>query len=136
MSLIKPGLVFPRQGPRDWTPRVMKAARQLEILKSLIPAELQKHIEEVSFSWDSLTGQEAILVLMVQARKWNLPWAPKQWQWLIDKAWISEQGRIITECGIKDLLSGTIEGYEHLAGRWEKWMDAIGEPYIGGWGAR
>lgn len=124
-SLKKP--VFPNQGPREWTPRVADAVLKAEFLRSLIPSELLVEMNEPAYRiTDSLTGKQCALILKIHARKWKKSWAPNEETWIEDNVWITEEGTLITEAGIRDLLSGKIKGYEHLSGRWEQWLTFTG----------
>jgi len=116
--------VFNSKGPRDWSPRVDAALRKVEFLVSLIPPEVLDTSPPRECQWDSLTGKEMCLAVVVRSRKWKKPWTPEQFELLNDNIWIGDDGRIVTECGIRELLSGEVEGYEHLAGRWETWLEA------------
>jgi len=114
--------LWSRKGPREWTPRIAAAVKKVEFLGSLIPLGILEAFPEAESRWDSLTGKEMALMLQVRVRKWKKPWAPEQFQFIEDNVWITEDGVIITEAGIRDLLSGQVEGYEYLAGQWEKWI--------------
>lgn len=116
--------IFENQGPRDWTPRVGSALRKVEFLLSLIPSEILHVLPDPETHWDSLTHKQMARIFFVRVRKWKKPWAPDQFELLDDNVWINEDGRIITEAGIRDLLSGGVPGYEPLAGRWERWLAA------------
>lgn len=117
--------IFRNLGPREWTPRVASALKKLELLRSLIPSEILHVLADPEIrGCDSLTHKEMARIFFVRVRKWKKPWAPEKFDFLHDNVWINEDGRIITEVGIKILLSGEVEGYEHLAGRWERWLAA------------
>lgn len=121
--------IFPNQGPREWSPRVGKAVIKVEFLRTLIPPEVLVDFERPESRWDSLTGKDSALVLRVKARKWkSSPYGanPPIEHLIEDNVWIDQDGTIITERGIKDLLLGNVEGYEHLAGSWEKWAAVLG----------
>lgn len=99
--------IFPDQGPREWTPRVKRTLLEVERLRALIPPELIKEIDPPEFIHSSLTGRIGKLVLKVQFRKWS------------DNVWVYNDGGISVETGIRDLLTGKVAGWEHLAGRWD-----------------
>jgi hypothetical protein len=114
--------VFRNRGPREWTPRVGSNLKKVEFLRALLPEETLA-VFEPEIRWDSLTGKESALVLRVRARKWYKAWDPEKFDLLEDNVWITEEGVVVVEAGIRDLLSGLVVGFEHLAGRWEKWME-------------
>lgn len=100
---------FPDQGPREWTPRVEKAFKQVEWLRALIPPELIVEFTEPLKIWNSLTGHmgdEALRVHFRQREDW------------CDHVWVHIDGHVTVERGIYDLLNGEVPGFEHLAGRW------------------
>lgn len=104
---------FPDQGPREWTPRVEKAFKQVEWLRALIPPEFVVHLsesEEPRKIWNSLTGHVGDEALRVQFRP------RKDW---CDHVWVHIDGHVTVERGIYDLLRGEVPGLEHLAGRWD-----------------
>jgi hypothetical protein len=57
----------------------------------------------------------------------RIPGSPDKDLWLEDNVWITQDGTVIVEAGIRDLLSGKIKNYEHLAGRWAQWLSFIGD---------
>lgn len=120
--------VFHDLGPREWTPRVGKAVLKVEFLRTLIPRELLQEIKKPESLWDSLTGKQVALILRVHARIWMKPLrlGGTEAVWIEDNVWIDQDGSIITERGIRDLLEGKTQGYEHLAGQWEKWAAFVG----------
>lgn len=108
--------------PRDWSPRMEQALKDLETLRATIPPELLVdradlftvgHTFKLPGDGEEVAMRVALIVKVGEARS--------------DRVWLYSDGKLGIGVGIVTLLQGGVEGYEHLEGRWP-WPGAYGPP--------
>lgn len=125
------------EGPRDWSPRLSKALRKADVLRTLIPSELivevdpngsreitgnprklgrlivngtSANLSETYAHIPGVLGKVAFLVMLDKPEARALEG--------LSMVWILSNGHLAMGRGIVSLLEGKIPGYEHLAGQW------------------
>lgn len=125
-------------GPRDWSPRLAQAMREVAKLRPLIPAEL---IAEKLGFWNTGTviplrynGEDLLsmidLLVKVPFLNTDISKLRPTYNGAVQEigiVHIYSDGFVHVDLEIYYLLTGQIKGYEHLAGRWP-WEDCWGPP--------
>lgn len=126
------------EGPRDWSPRLAQALREVEKLRPLIPAELI--VEKLGY-WNtgtvipcnyngvSLLSKITIIVKIPWGNTKKIDLSPSYKGPFEEKGVVHvySDGFVHVDIEIYYLLTGQIKGYEYLAGRWP-WADIWGPP--------
>jgi hypothetical protein len=107
-------------GPRDWSPRMTQALKDLEKVRSVIPKELiVEHaglfVTGQTYDLETPGGKLARVALSVKIGE------------TFDRIWLYSNGHLYVGMEIMMLLNGHLKGFEHLSGRWP-WPGAYGPP--------
>lgn len=115
-----------RTGPREWSPRIEKGRRVLDLIVSEIPPELIMDLGTVTnvkingcffdfdpsvttFTHRTVPGVSWKIVLL------TVPLPPKKEPGI---AFLGSNGQVAVEGKIIDLLRRKLPGFEHLVERW------------------
>lgn len=124
-------------GPREWSPRLAQALRDVEKLRQLIPPSLIVEEHEhwkvggiVPIEENGVKSLCKFALLVKLPQPFNLEGLVPPWKGIIEDlgiVWLYSDGFVYVDRQIYYLLTGQIKGYEHLAGRWP-WENFWGPP--------